>query len=66
MKKPKSKAKHCGNCHHHSAYRYPDKVFCVYRFLKKEDPVVSTLDVCENWKLDHHKCFCVQEASKNV
>ncbi len=59
-----SKEKHCGNCHHHNAYDYPKKVFCLFRFLRKENPVVSTLDVCENWQQDHQKCLCLQEALK--
>lgn len=62
MKKLTSKERYCGNCYHHCVYRYPEKTFCMFRFLKREDPVVSTLGVCENWRVDYEKCFCVQDA----
>jgi len=56
--------KHCGNCYYHSVYDYPFHTFCVYRFKQRKNPVVSTLGVCEHWKEDYEKCFCVKEALK--
>jgi hypothetical protein len=61
-KKTMSKEKYCGNCYHHCVYSYPDQIFCMSRFLKRENPIVFTLDVCENWSPDYEGCFCVQEA----
>ncbi len=62
----KPERKYCGNCNSHCIYHYPDKLFCMFRFFKKDNPIVATLSVCENWKQDYQKCFCVQEASKHA
>jgi hypothetical protein len=64
MKKQTVVKKFCGNCFHHSAYSYPDRIFCVLHFLEKKDPIYATLDVCEKWKPDNQECFCLQEALK--
>ncbi|MGB9134187.1 MAG: hypothetical protein WCC63_01150 [Candidatus Bathyarchaeia archaeon] len=56
--------KFCGNCHQHNTYRYPDQIFCMLHFLEQKNPIYSTLDVCEKWKLDNQECFCLQEAFK--
>lgn len=63
-KQVKSERKYCGNCNHHNAYRFPDKIFCMFHFLKQKNPIYSTLDVCENWEPDYQECFCVQESLK--
>ncbi len=60
------KEKHCGNCSYHDVYHYPDKIFCVYRYLKGENPIVDTLWHCENWTPESQPCFCVQDAKNNA
>jgi len=58
----KVKEKYCGNCRYHNILHYPDKIFCVFHFLRRKNPKWNTLDVCENWELDYQECFCVKEA----
>lgn len=60
--KSASEERYCGNCYHHCVYHYPDQIFCMFHFLKRKNPVFSTLDACENWGPDYQSCFCVQEA----
>jgi len=64
MKEQKTEKKYCGNCSAHNSHQYPDLVFCMKRFLNNENPVTSTLSVCEMWKAQVQKCFCVEDALK--
>ncbi len=63
MKKAE-KEKFCGNCLHHEAYEYPDKIFCAVRLIMGLNPIVPTLWCCEHWKESIDECFCVENAKK--
>ncbi|MFQ6073783.1 MAG: hypothetical protein ACE5KC_01055 [Candidatus Bathyarchaeia archaeon] len=52
----------CGNCHHHSMYKYPDIIFCFKRFEQGKNATFSTLDHCEQWELQLQECFCLRDA----
>lgn len=52
----------CGNCHYHSMYEYPNVIFCFNRFQQGKNGILSTLDSCEQWKLQSQECFCLRDA----
>jgi len=64
MKRNPETKKYCGNCGRHTAYNYPDQVFCGKRLSDSQDPVVQTLWHCENWSPDSQECNCVKDATK--
>lgn len=65
MKKVASSEKRfCGNCRYHNTYDYPNRVFCFVKFQKLSNPIVSTLDNCDEWEYKHQECFCLQDALK--
>jgi hypothetical protein len=45
-------------------YEYPDKIFCFAKFQRRENPVVSTLDCCEEWESKLQDCFCLDNTLK--
>jgi len=64
MKENTTVRRFCGNCGSHTAYNYPDKVFCGKRFSEDKDPIVETLWYSEEWNMDSQECYCVKEATK--
>ncbi len=54
----------CGNCRYHNSYNYPDKIFCFAKFQKRETPVVSILDSCQEWTVKTQECNCLEDALK--
>ena len=58
--------KYCGNCSYHNVYEYPSKIFCTYRLVRRLNPVVPTLWCCENWTPAIDKCFCIEDAKKQI
>lgn len=60
--KPRDKC--CGNCRYHSAYQYPDTIFCFDKFGNTENPVKSVFDVCNEWEFKEQACFCLDNALK--
>ena len=54
-----------GNCVHHVAWCYPDKVFCELNFTLKGNAVHDTLNCCERWERMDMVCNCVREARKS-
>ena len=62
--KDTSEKRFCGNCGRHSAYNYPDEVFCSRNFIKKEKAIVPTLWCCEDWTTSVQGCHCVEDATR--
>jgi len=60
----KSGKRFCGNCRYHNAYDYPDRIFCFVKFQKLGNPVVSTLDHCDEWEYNPQECFCLEDTMK--
>jgi hypothetical protein len=58
------KDRFCGNCRYHNSYNYPDQSFCFVKFQKLENPVVSTLDCCDQWTFKPQECFCLDDMLK--
>ncbi len=54
----------CGNCRHHSAYKYPHVVFCFDKFEGDEKSVKNIFDVCDDWESKEQECFCLQDAEQ--
>lgn len=53
----------CGNCNNHSAYEYPDKIFCLMRFFNNKNPIVETLWRCDEWRSRcQEECYCIEKA----
>lgn len=64
MKDNAGERKYCGNCGNHTAYNYPNQLFCSRRFSQDKNPVVDTLWCCEEWNPSSQECYCVREAMK--
>lgn len=62
MKERAAEGRYCGNCSSHNSYEYPDVVFCMNRYLKGDKATTPTLSVCDDWRNQNQKCFCVEDA----
>lgn len=60
----KEKQAFCGNCKKHHPYEYPDKIFCLQRFIENKGPIVQTLECCEAWTQSDQECYCVKDAQR--
>ena len=54
----------CGNCRYHSAYQYPDTIFCFDKFADNDGQLKSIFDVCNEWEFKEQGCFCLDAAFK--
>ncbi len=57
-----AKPRLCGNCSSHNPYEYPSRIFCVKRYAQNKDPLVDTLDCCDDWTPVNQSCHCVRDA----
>jgi len=64
--KIENKNEHCGNCGSHNAHQYPQKSFCMHRFLQGQTPIVDTLWRCEDWHQSEQECQCIEDAEKGA
>ncbi|TRO51047.1 hypothetical protein E2P61_07210 [Candidatus Bathyarchaeota archaeon] len=60
------KTRFCGNCRSHNPYEYPIMIFCVKRYGQNKDPIMDTLECCNNWSPVNQSCHCVRDALKKI